>query len=286
MRHDLGCLIGSSIALPRLDLEAAAAELRALGFEAIEAHIAQLGAGVVDAPVFEAHGYSAGEAIRAAGLVPSALNVVGDASFDPHGGHDAFEATVAGLSRHLRLADAIGAPVVLVWEGRLGDRGAIPTAIDAVAAAIEQARDRSGLANPPEVGVELHPFTFALALDCVAELAVALRGVEAGICLDSCHFAVARGLDFVDRLDDEVVAAVNHVHLADSDGVTSELHFPPGAGGVDLDRLVGRLAGRSVALSWDLFGWTAPRTAMRAHLGNYAELVERHRASIGLEARP
>jgi sugar phosphate isomerase/epimerase len=67
--------------------------------------------------------------------------------------------------------------------------------------------------------------------------------------------------------------AVSHVHYCDSDGKTSEFHFPPGRGILDLQTILGRFRGRKVTTAWDLYGWPAPRFAMRKYLDRYQEFV-------------
>jgi sugar phosphate isomerase/epimerase len=163
----------------------------------------------------------------------------------------------------------MGAPRVLCWDGRGDARDAPQLLADCVSSALE----RSGLDDPPAVSVELHPFTFALAQRVVPEVAEALRAAGAGICLDFCHFGVALGPTFGDELTADVLSAVNHVHFSDSDCTSSELHFPLGEGVLDLDALDARLDGLDVALAWDLFGWPAPRDAIRRTLPVYARYV-------------
>jgi sugar phosphate isomerase/epimerase len=196
------------------------------------------------------------------------------------GGEEERERAVAALARELRLAAALGAARVLCWDGRLERPDEAPAAPARLAAVIEAARRATGLTDPPEVSVELHPFTFALAHGLVAETAAALREAGAGICLDFCHFGVALGPTFADRLDREVLASVNHVHLADSDCRSSELHLPLGEGVLDVDALADLFVGRAVALAWDLFSWPLPRAGLRAGFARYRDLVARHRAAL------
>ena len=67
---DAGLLIGMTVPFARLDVESAAAELLALGFEAVEVHTLQLGPGLAGVPVHERHAAAAGDALRAASLLP------------------------------------------------------------------------------------------------------------------------------------------------------------------------------------------------------------------------
>jgi sugar phosphate isomerase/epimerase len=250
--------------------------VKELGFEGMEVHASQIGPGLPGVPVFEAHAAAAGDAVRRAGLIVSTLNVVGDASFDPFGGAEALQTTIAGLAMHLRWAAAMGAPRVLIYEARVERREDVRAASGMLAEAIGVAMARSGLRSPPAISVELHPFTFALKHRAIGELAAALQTVGAGICFDFCHFGVALGPDLLDHLDDDVVAAIDHVHYSDTDGKTSELHFPPREGVLDLDAIGARLAGRPIAVSWDLFGWPGARHAVRSGMHIYRGFVERH----------
>jgi sugar phosphate isomerase/epimerase len=276
---DHGKLVGMSLVAGREDLETAAATVRELGFEAMEVHASQIGSGMPGVPTFEGHAAAAGDVVRRAGLIVSTLNVVADPSFDPFGGRDALERTVEGLTRHLRWAAAMGAPRVLVFEGRVDDPSDVPAACETLARAIGEAQRRSRLTDPPTVSCELHPFTFALKHRALAQLGAALRSVGAGICFDFCHFGVALGRDLIRSLDDDVVAAIDHIHYSDTDTVTSELHFPPGEGVLDLDAIGARMAGKPIAASWDLFGWPGPRHAVRAHMAEYRDFVDRLAAS-------
>jgi sugar phosphate isomerase/epimerase len=277
---DHGKLIGMSLIAGRDDLETAAAQVRDLGFEAMEVHGFQLGPGLPGVPVFEAHAAAAGDVVRRAGMIVSTLNIVGDASFDPFGGPAALAATVDGLATHMRWAAAMGAPRVLIWEGRVEKRADVDAACRTLAEAIARATEKSGLKSPPPVSCELHPFTFALKHRALGELAAALQAVGAGICFDFCHFGVALGPRIVDYLDDGVVDAIDHIHYSDTDTKTSELHFPPGEGVLDLAAIAARIAGKPLSLSWDLFGWPGARHAARSRMPVYRDFVVRHQASL------
>jgi sugar phosphate isomerase/epimerase len=277
---DHGKLIGMSLIAGRDDIETAASVVKELGFEGMEVHVHQLGPGLPGVPVFEAHAAAAGDVVRRAGLIVSTLNIVGDSTFDPFGGPDALASTINGLASHMRWAAAMGAPRLLIWEGRVEKRDAVDAACRTLAQLIETAARRSGVADPPPVSCELHPFTFALRHRALPQLAAALRSVGAGICFDFCHFGVALGRHLLDHLDDDVVGVIDHVHYSDTDTKTSELHFPPGNGVLDLDAIGARLAGKPMALSWDLFGWPGPRHAIRSRMDVYRAFVERHAASM------
>jgi sugar phosphate isomerase/epimerase len=280
MQPDHGRLIGMSLIAGREDIETASRTVKELGFEGMEVHGSQIGPGMPGVPIFEAHAAAAGEVVRRAGLMVSTLNVVGDSTFEPFGGASALGATIDGLAAHMRWAAAMGAPRVLIFEGRVARREDVEPACKTLEKVIDSARRRSGLSDPPRVSVELHPFTFGLKFRMLSELASSLRSVGAGICFDFCHFGVALGRDLVGYLDDGVVDAIDHIHYCDTDTTTSELHFPPGEGVLDLEAIGDRMAGKPIAASWDLFGWPGPRHTVKSRMDIYRRFVERHVASV------
>jgi sugar phosphate isomerase/epimerase len=259
-----------TIGFPRHGAEDAADLLATLGLEAVEIHLLQLGPGLAGASVFEGHASALGEALRERGLVVSALNGAGATGFEPH---EDWDGAADELARQLRLASALGSPRLLCWDGRLRSETTAATASRRLADCIEAARERSRLTDPPVVSVELHPFTFALERGALAELAEELQRVGAGICLDFCHFGVSLGPGFASSLDAEVLAGVNHVHFADTDCTTPELHFPPGRGILDLESIMSHISALEAAIAWDLFGWPAPHAAIRESLASYARFV-------------
>lgn len=277
--RDHGLTTGMSVCFLRDDLETATRTIADLGFEAMEVYGGHLGPGMPGVAAYVGHAAAAGELIRRHGLVVSTLNVVGAEGFDPFGGLEAFDATVALTASHLRLAAALGSPRILVWEGRVADAAEVPAACATLARCFEAAGRASGLAEPPRISVELHPFTFALAHRQLGRLAAALKEVGAGICFDFCHFGVTLGRDLLDAIDDDVLAAIDHVHYSDTDVVTAELHFPPGDGVLDLDAIGERLAGCGLSIGWDLFGWPSPRDAMETRMERYRAFVQAHAAS-------
>jgi sugar phosphate isomerase/epimerase len=267
--------IGMSVALPRLDIEAVIGELAELEFDAIEVHLAQMGTGFASVPVLERSAEEIAEQARRAGLQVTGLNAVDDASFAPFGDTDARERTVRGLAHHLRLAAAMDARTVVIWDGRAHDRSEAARAPALLSACIQRALDLCSLREPPAISIELHPFTFALAFDLLGELADDLVACGAGICADFCHLGVARGPRFHEGLG-EVAGAINHVHYSDSDCVSSELHLPPGLGVLDLDAICDVvIGGRDLDIGWDLFGWPSPRAAMRHERAGYLSALER-----------
>lgn len=273
-RSDAGKLVGMSGWLALEDIEEACTTFLGLGFNAIGVFHTQVASRLISAPLYEGQFRAVGNIIREAGLVVSTLNVIKDRDeFDPLGSAESLKAAVHVLARDLQRAAVMGAPGILIWDGRVDDEKAADTAPARMAECIARAREASGLSEAPEISIELHPFTFALKYRRVTQFAEALRQVGAGLCVDFCHFAVGLGRDFLDVIDDDVMASVNEIHYSDSDCETSEFHMPPGRGVLDMARIADRFRGRRIPASWDLFQWPAPRAAVRKYMPVYREFV-------------
>lgn len=271
-KSDVGKTIGMTVIYAGMDLEEAAGELARAGFEAAEVFVGHLGPRVVPAPVLEAHAAAAVQVLSKTSLAVSTLNcIVGE--FDPFTSDESLESTAEGLARHLRLGAAMGAPRILIWDGELDTPDLLAGAPSQLARMIERGRQLSGLHDVPAIAVELHPNTFGLKHRLHEEVAGALFAIGAGVCLDFCHAAVALGTDFAIRLSPEFLRAVTHVHFADSDGVSEQLHFPPGEGRVRIEEAERLLAGKGIGVAWDLFGWPAPRAAIAAGMERYRAAV-------------
>ena len=273
-RHSLdsGKLIGMSL-LGEHEIERAAAFVAGFGFQAMEVFHGQIGPALIPVAITETHAAWAGEVVRAAGLQVSTLNCAGHPAFDPHGGEEAERASATALAEQLRWAAAMGSPRVLIWDGIAREAAVVDRAATTLARVIGRALEDCRLPDPPDISIELHPFTFALEQRRLDDLAAALVPLQAGICLDFCHFAVALGPGFIDEVSDRVLDTVNHIHYSDSDATTSEFHIPPGLGVLDLDRITDRLRGRGLSAAWDLFCWPGPERAIRTYLPAYAEFV-------------
>jgi sugar phosphate isomerase/epimerase len=271
-RPDSGKLIGMSLTGEH-EIERAAAFVAGFGFQAMEVFHGQIGPALITVGITETHAAWAGEVVRAAGLQVSTLNCAGHPAFDPHAGDEAERASVAALAEQLRWAAAMGSPRLLIWDGIAREPAVVDRAATTLARVIGRALEDCRLVDPPEISIELHPFTFALEQGRLDELATALAPLHAGICLDFCHFAVAMGPGFIDEVSDRVLDAVNHIHYSDSDATTSEFHIPPGLGVLDFKRITDRLRGRGLSAAWDLFSWPGPERAIRTYFPVFAEFV-------------
>ena len=88
-----------------------------------------------------------------------------------------------------------------------------------------------------DVLIEVHPFTLGINLDFAVLLCDRIDMPNFGIAYDSCHFAVGLPDGYVDAIR-ALDHRIKHVHFSDSDKRSSELHFPPGRGCLDMDAIV------------------------------------------------
>ena len=178
---------------------------------------------IVHAPLLAAQGSAVGSLLDRVGLVPSSLNAIVD-HFEPSSS-DRLDAAIRWLALNIELAKQIGSPRVVIWDG-LDDPA---ESTEVMTATLLQCVERGVAAagnDGPAISVEFHPNTFALARGVHGDVAHRLKGVGAGVCLDFCHFGVALSARFVDALDDDFIGCVNHIHVADSDCLSEQLHFP------------------------------------------------------------
>lgn len=274
---DFGLRVAMPVAFLRSTLEQAVETItESTDVDAIGVHVTHL-APDPTAPVTEGHAAATAAWLARRGLAASTLNATGFTAFDPTGGPDALRTTSELIGHWLRIAAALGAPRLMIWDGV----ATTPDACSALGQSIELGRDASRLGAPVPISVELHPFTFALATDRVDELADTLRSIgDTGFCFDFAHCAVAYGPDFIARLPPAFFELVTEVHWCDSDAVSSELHFPPGDGVLDLETIEHSYAGKAIPVLWDLYGWPAPTEALARTAHLYSDTLERHRRSL------
>jgi sugar phosphate isomerase/epimerase len=84
---------------------------------------------------------------------------------------------------------------------------------------------------------------------------------------DCCHFGVGKPKGYIEAIR-TLGKRIKYIHFSDSDQRTSELHFPPGMGRLDIDGIVNAFAeiGYKGDISLDTFGYPLPDEASRIGL--------------------
>ena len=243
-------IIAGSIAFSDYPLEDALARIRACGFDGVEMwqpHLARCRTpGLLAAFRRRA---------RALGLELFGLNVIGFDWFRPFGSDAELAATLCQLKADIDYAVALGVRDVMIWEGVQARTCRAKRAAAALPAPPPDAAGR-GLALRRGAGPE-HPLRAAPVhrwRSRTGSRSSCTTGSVPRISATSTTAATtasAGPTDYAQAVR-SLGHRIRHVHFADSDMATSELHFPPGEGTLDLGAIVAgagldRLPGHDLA---------------------------------------
>jgi sugar phosphate isomerase/epimerase len=214
------------------------------------------------------------------GLSLWGLNVVGADYFQPFGTQAAYNSTLAGLKEDVDYALELGVKEVMVWEGthppfKISQVEMLATLTSLFQEAIDYARPKGVrfLAEP-------HPFTVGMDLQLMTLLCDRLGRDHFGILFDFCHFGVGKPDHYVEAVY-TLGDRIQHLHYSDSDGVSSELHFPPSKGKLDLAAIDKALrdVGFSGTATLDMYGYPLPQIGYEWGLPRFRAALE----TLGIE---
>ena len=194
------------------------------------------------------------------GLELWGLNAVGADYFQPFGAQENYDRSLAGLKADVDYALELGVEDVMVWEGlRPGDSDMTDAdLLDVLVSLFSEAID---YARPKGVRftAEPHPFTLGMDNDFMKALCDQLDRAHFGILFDFCHYGVGQPETYVGAITD-LGSRIEHLHYSDTDLVTSELHYPPGRGLLDLAAMNQALVdiGFAGTSTLDMYGYPAP----------------------------
>lgn len=212
------------------------------------------------------------------GLRMGGLNVVGEPYYNPFGTEAELQATLEGLKTDVDYALSLGVRDVLIWEG-VRPKGAsdgeclercLPRLIDLMRAAIAYSAPKG-----VRFLVEPHPFTVGMNDEFLIRLCDALDTEFFGITYDFCHYGVGRPNDCIAAVG-KLGRRIRHMHFSDSDQVSSELHFAPGQGRMDIAGLLQAFQriGYDGTITLDLYGNPTPVAAARCSLPKLRQACE------------
>lgn len=203
---------------------------------------------------------------KSIGIGMGGLNVVGENYFRPFGSDAEIDGTLLGLRADLAFAKALGASDVLIWEGRAPDETSeaywmerlLPQLIDLLRTVISDAKPLG-----MRFLVEPHPFTVGMSDRFLIALCDALDPAHFGVTYDFCHYGVARKTDYMNAIR-ALGHRIRHLHFSDSDQESSELHFPPGAGRLDIHGILQAFheIHYDGTMTLDLYGYPTPVEAL------------------------
>jgi len=203
---------------------------------------------------------------RASGIAMAGLNVVGEEYFQPFGTDREIERTLEGLRADMDFALSLGTRDVLIWEGRAPVGTGESFWLDRLLPQLtEVLKSAIAFAKPHGMRflVEPHPFTVGMSDRFLQKLCDSLDPDHFGITYDFCHYGVGRPKDYVQAIRN-LGPRIRHLHYSDTDQNTSELHFPPGTGKLDIPTMLTafREIGYQGTLALDLYGYPMAVTAL------------------------
>ncbi|MCY4061231.1 MAG: sugar phosphate isomerase/epimerase [Chloroflexi bacterium] len=209
------------------------------------------------------------------GLELWGYNAVGADYFQPFGSIANYNRTLAGLKADVDHALELGVADVMVWEGRRPPDSDIPDA-DLLAVLVALFTEAIDYAGPKgaRFTTEPHPFTLGMDNDFMKQLCDQLDRAHFGVLFDFCHYGVGQPETYVDAIYD-LGARIEHLHYSDTDGFTSELHYPPGKGALDLAAMNRALKeiGFAGTSTLDMYGYPVPEQGYLWGLPVYREAL-------------
>ena len=163
----------------------------------------------------------------------------------------------------------------MVWEGVRPQDSDMPTA-DLQAVLVKLFREAIDYARPKGVRftAEPHPFTLGMDNAFMKQLCDQLDREHFGVLFDFCHYGVGQPETYVQAIY-ELGSRIEHLHYSDTDGVTSELHYPPGKGVLDLKAMNRALVdiGFAGTSTLDMYGYPVPEQGYVWSLPLYREAL-------------
>jgi sugar phosphate isomerase/epimerase len=264
---------GSSITLEDYTLEEVVRIFRDNGFDRVEMWKHQLKRCKTNELRQKFATYAKGMGISMGGL-----NAVGEDYFQPFGTDQQLQATLDGLKGDMEFALSLGTTDVLIWEGRAPQGSTesewverlLPRLVELFQAAISFAAPKG-----VRFMVEPHPFTVGMSDRLLVKLCDKLDSAHFGVTYDFCHYGVGRPKDYVTAVH-ALGPRIRHIHFSDSDQESSELHFPPGQGRMDLHSLLNAFKniGYDGTMALDLYGYPLPEQALPDAVSQMREACE------------
>jgi sugar phosphate isomerase/epimerase len=186
-------------------------------------------------------------------------------------------AILAGLKTDIDAAAELGMSQLLTYEGRRPANRrredifgwVLDETVNLFSQALGYARTKG-----VSLSIEVHPFTLGIDLDWLAALCDRLDAPDFGVVYDCCHFAVGLPDGYIDAIR-RLGPRIHHVHFSDSDKLSSEVHYAPGTGCLDLPGIVAAL--KEVAfrgtMMLDLWLYPLPEEGSRLGVPYLVEVV-------------
>lgn len=255
----------NSITFKDYPLEEACRRVAALGFESIEMYKDHLAGCRTPELLRQFVDY-----VDSLGLELFGLNSIGTGEgyyFKPF---DDYEGSLRGLREEVDYVRTWGVRDILMWEGvRTPDLTDTDIHGEVLDRLVSLFRDAVAYSSQRDVHilVEPHPFTFGMDTDFLIKLCDRVDSDCFGVIYDCCHYGVGKPKDYIADIG-RLNHRIKHIHFSDSDQKTSELHFPPGKGCLDLKGIVDTFAdfGFDGTITLDLYGYPLPQEGAKTSI--------------------
>jgi sugar phosphate isomerase/epimerase len=274
-------VIGNPMIFRQLPLEMALRKMVELGYDALELWPPQIGE--CRTPQLRRR---LAEHIASLGLKLVRLNAADPDYFKALNSPADVPGIVAGLKADIDAAAELGMSQLLTYEGRrppkLGREEIFGWVLDETVHLFDQAL-RYARTRDVSLSVEVHPFTLGIDLDWLIALCDRLDAPDFGVVYDCCHFGVGLPNGYIDAIR-RLGPRIHHVHFSDSDQVSSELHYAPGAGCLDLPGIVAALKDINFrgTMMLDLWLYPLPEEGSRIGVPYVREFAQRFGLEVGL----
>lgn len=266
-------LIGNPMIFRQYPLDRAIRTLTTFGYQGVELWAPQIAICKTD-PLRR----QLADFIRSLGLTLTGVNAADAAYFSALSSPADVDAVVENLTRDIDLVHTLGGDYLLTWEGRkpvsATQQDRFGWVLDATVAIFRTATAYAQSKNV-RLFIEIHPYTLGIDLDFAIQLCDRVDSPAFGITYDCCHFGVGQPNGYIDAIY-RLGQRIKQVHFSDSDKVSSELHFAPGAGTLDLDGIVTALKAIHFQgpMMLDLWLYPFPEEGSRSGIAYLQEIWE------------
>lgn len=217
------------------------------------------------------------EYIDSLGMKLVGSNVPDSPYFQTLNSSDDVKVALAGLQRDLDIAVDLGVEYLITFEGRV-PAGATEELIFGRLLDDTVGLLKAGAAYAAERNIDLlievHPFTVGINLEFLTQLCDRIDMKSFGVAYDPCHFAVGLPNGYVDAIK-TLGPRIKLLHWCDGDKRSSELHFPPGRGCLDMDAMLKAIEEIHFSGPWmlDLYGYPLPVWGSREGLASMRKML-------------
>ena len=218
------------------------------------------------------------EYVESLGMKLIGSNVPNSAYFQTLHSSDDVKVALAGIQRDIDISVDLGVEYLITFEGRVPtgatDKIIFGRLMDDTVELMRQASVYAAQRSI-ELQIEVHPFTLGTNLDFALQLHDRVDMDNFGFVYDSCHFAVGLPDGYIDAIV-TLGHRIKAIHLSDSDKRSSELHFPPGRGCLDMEGIVAALKKIRFSGYWmlDLYLYPLPAWGSRVGIPYIRKVLE------------